>query len=44
MEALYAMTHWGSPIGLGLFLFFAGCGAGILLWGISCLDKSEKGK
>jgi hypothetical protein len=42
MEALYHILSWGSPIGIGLFLFLMSSGAGILFWGISHFNKSGK--
>ena len=35
MEVLYGSLSWGSPLGLALFFFFLGCGAGIFIWGLS---------
>lgn len=42
MEALYAITHWGSPLGLGLFFFFSGIGAGVFFWGASHTNRNKK--
>jgi len=42
MEVLYDILSWGSPIGIGLFLFSMSAGAGILFWGISHFQKSNK--
>lgn len=42
MEVLYAILHWGSPIGIGLFFFLSAAGAGILFWGISHFNNSTK--
>lgn len=43
MEALATMFSWGSPLGLGLFLFFSGAGAGIFFWGASHGQKNKPG-
>jgi hypothetical protein len=42
MEVLYDVLSWGSPVGISLFLFLLASGAGILMWGISHLLKSDK--
>ncbi len=42
MEVLYAVLSWGSPLGISLFIFFSASGAGIFLWGISHLPKSDQ--
>jgi len=42
MEVLYGVLSWGSPLGIGLFFFFSGSGAGIFFWGISRLQSSAK--
>ena len=41
MGGLYDILGWGSPVGIGLFMFFSGAGAGIFFWGISVLNKSK---
>ena len=46
MEVLYHVTSWGSPLGLALFFFFSGAGAGIFFWGfahfVKCSKKDEE--
>ena len=42
MEAIYDVLSWGSPLGISLFFFFSGIGAGVFFWGISRLPKSDK--
>ena len=42
MDVLYTVFSWGSPVGLSLFFFFSGIGAGIFFWGISHLPKIDK--
>ncbi|WP_303046081.1 hypothetical protein [Shewanella sp. UCD-KL21] len=41
MAYLYSILGWGSPLGIGLFLFFSGAGAGLFFWGLACLKKSQ---
>lgn len=38
MIELYSVLSWGSPVGIGLFLFLGAAGAGIFFWGISKLN------
>lgn len=35
MEYWYSILGWGSPLGIALFFFFSGAGAGVFLWGLS---------
>ena len=42
MDVLYNVLSWGSPVGISLFFFFSGIGAGIFFWGISHLPISNK--
>lgn len=42
MEVLYAILHWGSPIGIGMFFFLSCAGAGIMFWGIAHFNNSTK--
>jgi hypothetical protein len=42
MDMLYAVLSWGSPLGIGLFLFLSASGTGIFFWGISHLSKVNK--
>jgi len=46
MGYLYGILGWGSPLGIALFFFFSGAGAGILFWGLSHFirSNSEVGK
>ncbi len=41
MEQIFS---WGSPVGLGLFLFLQGVGVGVFFWGIAKLTESETRK
>jgi len=34
---------WGSPVGISLFFFFSGTGAGVFFWGVSQFVNSNKG-
>lgn len=38
---LYSVLGWGSPVGIGLFLFLMNAGMGVFFWGISCLNTSK---
>ena len=42
MEFLYGILGWGSPLGIGLFFFLSGAGAGAFFWGVSHLKDSNK--
>lgn len=44
MGALYYIFSWGSPLGIGMFLFLMASGAGIFFWGLSRFMKSNKDK
>lgn len=39
MEVFYSVLSWGSPVGLALFFFFSGIGAGVFFWGLSRLTE-----
>lgn len=41
MEFVEVMS-WGSPVGISLFFFFSGTGAGVFFWGISHFVESNK--
>jgi len=41
MENLIYILSWGSPIGIGLFLFLLAAGGGIFFWGVSCLNQDK---
>lgn len=42
MDILFGAAAWGTPLGLGLFFFFSGIGAGMFFWGISRLAAGKK--
>jgi len=42
MEFLPYTLGWGTPLGISLFFFFSGAGAGILFWGIAHFNRSTK--
>jgi hypothetical protein len=44
MEHLYSILGWGSPLGIALFFFFSGAGAGIFFWGLSNLKRGNGGR
>lgn len=39
MDVWYHVLSWGSPLGIALFFFFSGIGAGVFFWGFSKMDK-----
>jgi hypothetical protein len=39
MENLIYILGWGTPVGIGLFLFLLAAGGGIFFWGVSQLNK-----
>lgn len=41
MEYLVQVLSWGSPVGIGLFLFCLLVGMGVFFWGVSHLTKSD---
>lgn len=41
MDGLYSIFSWGSPVGVGIFLFLGCAGAAIFFWGLSCLNKQK---
>ena len=43
MEVFYSILSWGSPLGIALFFFFSGAGAGIFFWGLAHFVKSKQG-
>lgn len=43
MDTIYATLSWGSPLGIGLWFLFTGTGAGVFLWGLSCLQQKAPG-
>jgi hypothetical protein len=44
MEVLNQVLSWGSPLGIGLFMFLMTAGSGIFFWGLSHLNKNDRGK
>lgn len=42
MEVLPYVIGWGTPLGIGLFLFLLASGAGIFFWGVSHLHSTSK--
>jgi hypothetical protein len=41
MENLIYILGWGTPVGIGLFLFLLAAGGGIFFWGVSHLNKDK---
>lgn len=41
MEVLPEILGWGTPLGIGLFLFFMSSGAGVFFWGVSHLNTNK---
>ncbi|MBU2115398.1 MAG: hypothetical protein KKE94_16675 [Gammaproteobacteria bacterium] len=39
MEVLYSVLSWGSPVGIALFFFFSGIGAGVFFWGVAQVNR-----
>ena len=42
MGNLGGILSWGSPLGIALFFFFSGIGAGVFFWGLSHFIKVGK--
>lgn len=42
MDGLWSPQLWGTPVGLGIFLFLAGIGTGVLLWGVSKVSGTKE--
>lgn len=41
MEGLWSPVMWGTPVGLGIFMFLMGSGTGILFWGMSTVLRKK---
>lgn len=42
MEGLWSPLMWGTPVGLGIFIFLVGVGMGVFFWGISKLAGKKE--
>lgn len=42
MEGLWSPAMWGTPVGLGIFLFLMGSGMGVFFWGVSKLPTKKE--
>ena len=42
MEVWYAILSWGSPLGLGLFLFLSLSGTAFFFWGLKQLQSRDE--
>lgn len=38
----FSILSWGSPVGLGLFIFLSSAGIGILFWGLAHASKVDE--
>ena len=41
MEPLIHLISWGTPLGLGLFIFLSAAGTGILFWGLGQAGRND---
>ncbi len=41
MSGLWSSDMWGTPVGLGLFLFLLGTGMGVFFWGLSKISEKQ---
>ncbi len=42
MDGLWSPNMWGTPVGLGIFLFLMGSGMGVFFWGLSKLSGKKE--
>ena len=42
MDGLWSHGLWGTPVGLGLFLFLGGIGLGVFFWGLSKISEKNE--
>ena len=42
MEGLWSPDMWGSPIGIGIFIFLLLVGMGVFFWGASKLARKKE--
>ena len=42
MEALWSPDMWGTPVGLGIFMFLLASGMGVFFWGVSKLTRKDE--
>jgi hypothetical protein len=42
MDGLLSPHLWGTPVGLGIFVFLVGIGTGVLLWGVSKVSGKKQ--
>ena len=42
MDGLWSPMMWGTPVGLGIFIFLVEIGTGVLLWGISKVARKKE--
>jgi len=41
VDGLWSPHLWGTPVGLGLFIFLVGIGMGVFFWGLSKLSRTK---
>jgi len=41
VDGLWSPHLWGTPVGLGLFIFLVGIGMGVFFWGLSKLSGTK---
>ncbi len=41
MDGLWSALMWGTPVGIGIFLFLLLVGLGVFFWGISKLSRKD---
>jgi hypothetical protein len=42
MEGLWSPLMWGTPVGLGIFMFLMGSGLGVFFWGVSKIGRKKE--
>ncbi len=42
MEGLWSPDMWGTPVGLGIFIFLMGSGMGVFFWGVSKISGKKE--
>ncbi len=42
MDGLWSPALWGTPVGLGIFIFLMGIGMGVFFWGLSKISGKNE--
>lgn len=42
MNGLWSPEMWGTPVGIGLFIFLMGVGMGVFFWGASKISRKDE--